>query len=130
MPNKIFVLGVWDMLHVGHLRLINTAAELGDLTVGIVCDTAVRKQKGNDRPIISDIHRHEMISNLKGVKQVVYVGDFEIPIGVLQFYDIIVIGQDQQHINNLDSIPATKRYDVERTEGVSTSDIIAKIKGQ
>lgn len=127
---KVFLLGVFDMFHYGHLRLIQQAAELGDLTVGLVSDFPVKHQKGLNRPIISEGYRQAIVQSLKGVVETRLVHEFKIPQDVLDSYDLIVVGADQAHITNLDDIPGPRRYDLPRTEGVSTSDIIKKIKAE
>lgn len=131
MSNKnVFLLGVFDMFHFGHLRLIQKAAQLGDLYIGIVNDEAVRNQKGNNRPIVDEFARKSIIEELRCVESCILLNDFKIPEFILNECDIIVVGADQAHIKNLDAIPEGKRYDMPRTDGVSTSDIIKKIKAE
>lgn len=129
MLNKtVFLLGVFDMIHAGHVALIERAADFGDLYVGVVVDEAVKKQKGIGRPIISTDQRRYIIDNLKQVKGTMLIQDFMIPQFVLDHCDLVIIGADQTHIKNLDQIPKEKRVNLPRTEGVSSSDIIRKIK--
>jgi len=60
--------GCFDILHLGHVKYLNYARSLGDfLLVGINSDTSVKKIKGNERPIVSEEARAEMLSNLKCV---------------------------------------------------------------
>lgn len=130
MPNKksVFLLGVFDMFHSGHAALLEQAAALGDVYVGLVTDRAVREQKGPNRPIISETHRKYILENIKGVVGVMLVDGFKIPDFVLADVNIIIVGADQNHITNLSDIPPEKRHNLPRTEGVSTSDIIKRIK--
>ena len=68
--NKRIVLanGCFDLFHVGHIRYLAGAKELGDfLVVGINSDEQVRKLKGKDRPYTSENERAEIISALKFV---------------------------------------------------------------
>ena len=127
-PKKVFTLGVFDLFHYGHLKLIHKAAELGSLTVGVVSDKAVKNQKGKNRPIIPHTQRARIVSALKGVVKTRIVEGFFIPNDVLAEYDLIVIGADQGHIVNLNEIPKKKRHDLPRTKAVSTSDIVKKIQ--
>ena len=127
MTKKVFCLGVWDMFHIGHLQLILAAAKLGDLTVGVVIDEAVREEKGPDRPVIPFWQRRMIVQSIKGVVDTAAVL-FAIPENVLNDYDLIVIGADQNHITNLDKIPQEKRVNLPRTEGISTSDLIKKME--
>jgi cytidyltransferase-like protein len=125
----VFVLGVWDLLHEGHLSLLEKASKLGNLTVGIVKDSAVKKQKGDTRPIYSQEHRMNLVSKLLFVYDVVLLDDFEIPKKYIESSDIICIGEDQKHIKNLNEIPFMKLYNLPRFPGISTSDILKKIGG-
>jgi cytidyltransferase-like protein len=54
---KVFCIGVFDLFHFGHLRLIERAAALGELHVAVVADAAIRVTKGDDRPIIPQEQR-------------------------------------------------------------------------
>ena len=60
--------GCFDLLHVGHIRYLSGAAELGDfLVVGINTDEQVRKLKGEGRPYSVETERAEIISSLRPV---------------------------------------------------------------
>jgi rfaE bifunctional protein nucleotidyltransferase chain/domain len=63
--------GCFDLLHVGHLRYLRAAAELGPtLIVGINDDAGVRTLKGPDRPLNVAAERAEMLDGLKVVSAV------------------------------------------------------------
>ena len=58
--------GSWDILHVGHMRYIQTASTQADvLIVGADSDKKIKKRKGEDRPIVPQNERIEMLSHLK-----------------------------------------------------------------
>jgi rfaE bifunctional protein nucleotidyltransferase chain/domain len=64
----VFVTGVFDLLHVGHLRFLCAARELGArLVVGVESDERVRRWKGPDRPIQTQEDRCELLSALRVV---------------------------------------------------------------
>lgn len=64
----IFTAGAWDMLHVGQVRYLQEAKEMGDiLVVGVSSNEAIRKVKGKNRPILDEKVRAEMVANLKSV---------------------------------------------------------------
>lgn len=126
---KVFTLGVFDMFHIGHLNIIEQAAELGNLTVGVVEDKAVSRVKGSSRPIINQWDRVRIVGALEDVKAVVLVDDFCIPESVIEEWDIIVVGADQHHVKGIDKIPINKRHNLPRTEGVSTTELAKKLKG-
>ena len=126
---KVLLIGVFDLLHQGHLNLINKAARLGLLTVGIVSDDAVRLQKGADRPIQSELFRQELVGNLRGVFNTFIVDGFYFPANQIADHDLIMVGEDQQHFSNIKEIPFEKYYILPRTPDVSTSNIVKKLKG-
>jgi len=57
--------GVFDLMHVGHLRYLQAARALGDiLVVGVNSDASTRRLKGNSRPYIPEDERAEMLTGL------------------------------------------------------------------
>ena len=92
----VFTNGVFDLLHVGHLRYLQHARTLGDaLLVGMNSDRSVRAIKGEDRPITPEAERAEVLEALACVDGVV-VFDEDTPhdlIAALQ-PDILVKGAD------------------------------------
>ena len=64
--------GVFDLLHVGHVRYLQAAAlEADRLVVAINDDASVRRLKGEGRPILSEGDRAELVAGLRGVDYVV-----------------------------------------------------------
>ena len=67
----VVVTGVFDLLHVGHLRFLQAARALGArLVVGVESDARVRRWKGPDRPIQTQEDRCELLSALRVVDDV------------------------------------------------------------
>ena len=67
--------GVFDVLHVGHIRYLQDAARVADvLVVGVNGDASVRMLKGEGRPLMPATERAELISAIRGVS---YVTIFE-----------------------------------------------------
>jgi len=63
--------GCFDVLHVGHVRYLTAARELGDvLVVAINSDEQVRLQKGDGRPVMTALERAELIASLEPVSLV------------------------------------------------------------
>src|SRR5258707_11368200 len=61
----VFTNGVFDLLHVGHLRYLQRARELGDaLLIGLNSDRSVRQIKGPERPITTESERAEVLEAL------------------------------------------------------------------
>ncbi len=64
----VFANGCFDVLHVGHVRYLQGAKALGDvLVVAVNSDEQVRKQKGEDRPLIPQDQRAEIVSAFAAV---------------------------------------------------------------
>ncbi len=94
---KIFVNGTFDIVHRGHVELLNYARSLGDhLLVAIDSDARVKQLKGNTRPINSLVDRQYLLSNLKAVGHVVsFDSDQELESIIKQYApDIMVKGSD------------------------------------
>ena len=67
-----FANGVFDLLHVGHVRYLHAAAGQADrLVVAVNADASVRRLKGPNRPILDEGSRSEMVAALRGVDYVV-----------------------------------------------------------
>jgi len=94
---KIFVNGTFDILHVGHIGLLNYAKSLGDiLVVGIDNDDRVKQLKGDSRPINNENERLLLLSNLKSVDEVhIFKNDQEL-IDLIRGCDIMVKGSDYE----------------------------------
>ena len=130
----VFTNGVFDLLHVGHLRYLQQARELGDaLIVGLNSDRSVRANKGPSRPVTPEAERAEILEALACVDGVV-VFDQETPhdlIAALQ-PDLLVKGADwaEDAIVGRDIVEArggrVVRIPIEA--GYSTSGIVERIR--
>ncbi len=81
----VFTNGCFDLLHVGHIKLLERARELGDLLiVGLNSDSSVRRLKGPRRPIIGERQRAELLSALSSVDFVVIFQDLD-PLKLIDF---------------------------------------------
>tara|TARA_B100000315_G_C14268726_1_gene447644 strand:+ start:111 stop:569 length:459 start_codon:yes stop_codon:yes gene_type:complete len=68
----VFTNGCFDILHIGHIRYLKEARELGDvLIVGLNSDASVKKLKGEKRPLIQQDQRAEVLDSLESVDYVV-----------------------------------------------------------
>jgi rfaE bifunctional protein nucleotidyltransferase chain/domain len=93
----VIVNGTFDILHPGHIAMLNTARSLGDyLVVCIDTDRRVKELKGDKRPINDQIFRKVMLQNLKAVDIVELFDSREELIELIKLYkpDIMVKGSD------------------------------------
>ena len=95
LMKRIVVNGTFDILHSGHLALLNHARSLGDyLVVAIDSDRRVRELKGTDRPINTQTERQELLANLRAVDEVkIFDSDQEL-VDIIKKCAIMVKGSD------------------------------------
>ena len=96
----VMVNGTFDVLHPGHIALLNTARSYGDhLVVAIDTDRRVRELKGEQRPINNQTDRRIMLSNLKAVDIVEFFDSTEELVKLMERYkpDVYVKGNDWKH---------------------------------
>ena len=96
----VMVNGTFDVLHPGHVALLNTARSYGDwLVVAIDTDRRVKELKGEQRPINNQTDRKIMLSNLKAVDFVVFFDSTEELIKLMELYkpEVYVKGSDWKH---------------------------------
>ena len=135
---RVMAVGVFDLLHAGHLHYLEQARLLGDeLVVVIAHDDTVRKRK--HEPVTTQEMRRRMVAGLKPVNEA-YIGSppnhsmFEIVDRLKP--DVIAIGYDQEHMEEwirekLEELDMS-HIDVVRVEGLEgdldgTRKIISKI---
>ena len=94
---RIVVNGTFDILHSGHLALLNHARSLGDyLVVAIDSDRRVQELKGANRPINTQAERQELLSNLRAVDEVrIFNSDQEL-VDIIAGCAIMVKGSDYE----------------------------------
>jgi rfaE bifunctional protein nucleotidyltransferase chain/domain len=128
----IYTFGVFDLLHPGHLNMLEIAKSYGTkLVVGVVGDDAVKKLKGNDRPIQKVEDRMRIVGSLRCVDEVMLQEDYD-PIPNMEKVnpDILVKGDDWAYIPGEDWIKEhgkkliKPRYSI----GWSTSNTVKKMK--
>jgi D-beta-D-heptose 7-phosphate kinase/D-beta-D-heptose 1-phosphate adenosyltransferase len=92
----VFTNGCFDILHAGHVTLLEQAAALGDfLIVGLNDDGSVRRLKGESRPVNRQEDRARVLGAVEGVGAVVLFGD-DTPMRLIQAIrpDVLVKGSD------------------------------------
>lgn len=130
----VFTNGVFDLLHVGHVRYLAQARALGDaLIVAINSDRTVRELKGPDRPIFDQAERAEILAALKYVDYVTIFDDIS-PRSVIAMLlpDVLVKGGDYQldQIHGREEVEAAggRVISLPFVDGASTTSLIERMK--
>ena len=127
---KVFVNGTFDLLHRGHLELLNFAKSLGDkVYVGIDTDRRVSEKKGPTRPIYNQEERKFFLENLKSVHKVnLFDSDFELE-AMVNFIqpDVMVVGSDWKNKSVIGSMYASKLVFFSRIGDYATTKTIQSI---
>lgn len=133
MRKIVFTNGCFDILHVGHVRLLNWAKRQGDyLIVGLNSDKSVSRLKGPERPVNNELDRKEILESIKDVDEVI-IFNSDTPIELIEIIrpSVLVKGGDYKAnkvvgyslVNSYGG--AVKIFDY--VEGKSSSSIINRI---
>ncbi len=124
----VITFGTFDVFHVGHLRVIERAAELGDrLVVGVSADALNLRKKGRE-PVFSERERMEIVAALKPVHEVFLEESLELKRSYIEQYaaDVLVMGDDWAgRFDDLEDV-CDVVY-LPRTPAISTTALIEKI---
>lgn len=130
----VFTNGCFDLLHPGHLRLIEEAAAQGDkLIVGLNSDASVRRLKGPDRPLQRERDRALVLAALERVDAVVIFGE-DTPAELIAAIspDVLVKGGDyrKEEVVGGDFVASKggRVHIVDFRNGFSTTGIVNKIR--
>lgn len=125
----IFTNGCFDIIHVGHIRLLEFAKTLGSkLVVGLNSDVSIKRLKGLERPINNQTDRAVLLSAIKYVDEVI-IFEEDTPYDLITLIkpDIIVKGGDYTS----DKVIGNNLADVvifNYIAGYSTTNIIKKTR--
>lgn len=130
----VFTNGVFDLLHVGHVRYLAQARALGDaLVVAINSDRSVRELKGEHRPVTNEQERAEILAALRHVSYVTVFDDIS-PRSLIATVlpDVLVKGGDYDldEIHGREEVEAAggRVVSLPFIEGASTTAIIERIR--
>ncbi len=138
LGNRIVVtIGTWDMLHVGHIRYLIMAKKFGNiLVVGVDSDSAVKRYKGEHRPITPQDERVEMLTYLDCVNLVTLIEDVD---ETGKWYcGLITMLRPDVFVGVEDSYPEEQRMLIERycrklvilprqAENTSSTEVIRRV---
>jgi len=128
---KVFVNGTFDLIHPGHIRLLNTAKNNGDhLLVAIDSDRRVKELKGKDRPINDELTRQFVMESLKPVnKCLIFDSEKELEDIIQEYHpDIMMVGSDYKDKRVVGSQFAKKLVFFDRLREYSSTNIIERIR--
>lgn len=131
----VFTNGCFDILHAGHVRLLEWAKTRGDcLIVGLNSDDSVRRLKGSDRPIMKEQDRFLILSSLRCVNRVI-IFEEDTPLELMQRIrpQILVKGPEcrgqtvpgQEFIQSIGGRVDIPDWPVD----ISTTKILSRIRG-
>ena len=130
----VFTNGCFDLIHVGHVLYLESAASLGDiLIVGLNSDDSVRRLKGPTRPINNQLNRSIVLAGLSSIDAVI-IFEEDDPLHLIKKIcpDILVKGGDwkPEQIIGSDFVLNNGGHvrSLEFVEGYSTTSIEKKIK--
>lgn len=137
MYKNVYVIGVFDLFHVGHVEFLKKTKALGEkLIVAVNGDDMVADYKR--KPFYSEQDRLEIIRSCKYVDDAFIIRDYDNKRYIEEFQvDAIVHGNDWERDDYLQQICVTEEYLAERnvelllipyTPGISTSQLIRLIK--
>lgn len=130
----VFTNGVFDLLHVGHVRYLAHARELGDaLVLAINSDRSVRELKGAGRPVFDENERAEILAALRHVDYVVIFDDISPRSLITKLLpDVLVKGGDYQidEIHGREEVEAAggKVISLPFVPGASTTSLLERMK--
>ena len=129
----VFTNGVFDLLHVGHVRYLAQGRALGDaLLVAINSDRTVRELKGSDRPVFDQAERAEILAALRHVDYVTIFDDISPRSLIAKLLpDVLVKGGDYQldEIHGREEVEAAggRVISLPFVEGASTTTLIERM---
>jgi D-glycero-beta-D-manno-heptose 1-phosphate adenylyltransferase len=128
----VFTNGCYDVLHPGHIRLLEKARSLGDILIlALNTDASVQRLKGPNRPMISETERAELASALDAVDAVTFF-DEDTPRDLIAAVlpDVLIKGADWTHfIAGREEVEAAggKVFALPLEPGYSTTGILEQV---
>ena len=125
--------GSFDLIHLGHVKYLQKAKEFGGiLVVGVDSDAKIRRRKGDDRPMVPQDERLELLAHQRPVDMIYLKGDDEERWGLIKAVqpDVLVLTQDHSYseADQRDLLEFVGRIEVvPRQASVTTSERIRQM---
>ena len=123
---RVWVNGTFDVLHIGHIKLLEFASQFGEVRVGIDTDERVKQLKGEFRPINTIKDRIDFMNSIKYVNSSVsFSTDEELCNRIKEWNsDIIIIGNDYKDKRVIGSHLVKEVIFFDKIDGYSSTKII------
>ena len=123
---KVWVNGTFDVLHIGHIKLLEFASQFGEVRVGIDTDKRVKQFKGELRPINNINDRIDFMNSIKYVNSSVsFSTDEELCDRIKEWNaDIIIVGNDYKDKKVIGSHLVKEVIFFDKIDGYSSTKII------
>ncbi|HBC6021905.1 TPA: adenylyltransferase/cytidyltransferase family protein [Proteus mirabilis] len=126
---RIITFGIFDVLHIGHINIIERAAEFGDYLIVGVSSDSLNYSKKQRYPIYNEVDRMKIISSIKSVDEVFIEESLDLKLEYIKKYkaDILIMGDDW--LGKFDWVkPTCEVIYLPRTPSISTTQIIEIVK--
>lgn len=128
---RVLTYGTYDLLHYGHIRLLQRAAQLGDYLIVALSSDEFNKGKGKSSFYPYET-RKEMLEAIRYVDLVIPENSWDQKIQDVKDYkvDVVVMGGDWKGDPRFEALREyCEVVYLDRTEGISTTDVKARLKG-
>lgn len=128
---KVFTNGCFDVLHRGHIELLQFCSSYGKVIVGLNSDESVRRLKGSDRPVFSQKDRKFMLESCKYVSKVI-IFDEDTPLNLIKKIkpDVLIKGGDYKREEIVGNDLCKSVIVFNYLDGYSTTEIIKNISNR
>lgn len=127
---KVWVNGTFDVMHIGHIKLLEFASNYGVVRVGLDTDERIREKKGDKRPFNCLKDRMDFMSSIRYVESVTSFGSDDELVDRIKEYgpDIMVVGDDYKDKLVIGSEYVKELIFFSKIEGYSTSKLLNDVK--